>query len=175
MKKYIIQFSVALLSLTSCMSDNINDDPNSAYTTVPETLVSYAQKELSDYMNTPNVNTNNFRLTMQYWQESTYVDESNYDFINRNVSNNIWSNNYVNVLMNLNQAKNIINNYVPTASEVATWNKKKANQLAIIDIMMVYVYQNMVDTFGNIPYSESLQVVSIHCQNMTMRHKYILT
>lgn len=158
MKKYIIQFSVALLSLTSCMSDNINDDPNSAYTTVPETLVSYAQKELSDYMNTPNVNTNNFRLTMQYWQESTYVDESNYDFINRNVSNNIWSNNYVNVLMNLNQAKNIINNYVPTASEVATWNKKKANQLAIIEIMMVYVYQNMVDTFGNIPYSESLQV-----------------
>lgn len=159
MKKHIItSLTILSLTFTSCMSESINDDPNSSYTTVPETLVSYAQKNLSDYMNTPNVNTNNFRLTMQYWQESTYVDESNYDFINRNVSNNIWVNNYVDVLINLNKAKKIINDYVPNASEISTWNNKKANQLAIIDMMMVYVYQNMVDTFGNVPYTESLNV-----------------
>lgn len=158
MKKYILTASLSILSLSSCMTDNINEDPNSAYTAVPETLVSEAQKELSDYMNTPNVNTNNFRLTMQYWQESTYVDESNYDFVNRNVSNTIWADNYVNVLMNLNKAKSIIEIYVPSAAEAPTWNNKKANQLAIIDMMMVYVYQNMVDTFGDVPYSKSLSI-----------------
>lgn len=144
--------------MVSCVNDDVNTDPNSAYTTVPETLISYAQKELSDYLNTPSVNENNFRLTMQYWQETTYVNESNYDFTNRNVSNNIWSDNYVNVLNNLNQAKKLINSYVPTATEVGTWPVKKKNQLAIIDIMMCFVYQNMVDTFGDIPYKESLDI-----------------
>lgn len=160
MKKYIISFWL-LVSIASCTREIVNEDPHSAYTAVPETMVSYAQKQLSDYMNTPNVNTNNFRLTMQYWQESTYVDESNYDFINRNVSNNIWGNNYVGVLMNLNQAKKIINTYIPSASEVKTWNNKKVNQLAIIDIMMVYVYQNMVDTFGNVPYTNALDIENV--------------
>lgn len=157
MKKILI-CSLAIFSLVSCVSEDINTDTNSAYTTVPETLVSYAQKELSDYLNTPSVNENNFRLTMQYWQETTYVNESNYNFTNRNVSNNIWSDNYVNVLNNLNKAKTLINQYVPTASEVSTWPTKKKNQLAIIDIMMVFVYQNMVDTFGDIPYSQSLNL-----------------
>jgi Starch-binding associating with outer membrane len=97
MKKIII-ILILCNSVFSCTNiDNINTDPNSAYTTVPSTLLSYSQKELSDYMNTPSVNENNFRLTMQYWQEVTYVDESNYDFVGRNVSNNVWSDNYINV------------------------------------------------------------------------------
>lgn len=56
-------------------------------------------------MNTPSVNENNFRLTMQYWQETTYVEESNYNFTNRNVSNQIYIDNYVNVQNSLVQAK----------------------------------------------------------------------
>jgi hypothetical protein len=157
MKKYITVLTIAL-SMTACVSDDINNDSNSAYTTVPGTLVAYAQKELSDYVNTPNVNENNFRLTMQYWQEVTYVSESNYNFTNRNVSNQIYSDNYVNVLTNLNQAKKLIEVYSPTASEVATWPIVKKNQLLIIDMMQVYTYQMLVDTFGNIPYSQAVDV-----------------
>lgn len=152
--KKIIAILAIGLSMTACVSEDINTDSNSAYTTVPGALVNYAQKELSDYVNTPSVNQNNFRLTMQYWQETTYVNESNYDFTNRNVSNQIFSNNYVNVLNNLAQAKMIITKYAPTADEAQGWTINKKNQLAIIDIMQVYTFQNLVDTFGNIPYTQ---------------------
>lgn len=158
MKNIIISAIFSAFLFTSCVDESINTDPNSAYTTTAESVVSYAQKSLSDYVNTPSVNQNNFRLTMQYWQETTYVNESNYDFVNRNVSNNIWSENYVSVLNNLNKAKGIIEGYSPTPSEASTWNVTKKNQLAIVDLMMVYTYQNLVDTFGNIPYSQSLQL-----------------
>ncbi|MHC0443347.1 SusD/RagB family nutrient-binding outer membrane lipoprotein [Flavobacterium sp. 3-210] len=154
MKKIIAILAIGL-SMTACVNEDANTDPNSAYTTVPGSLITYAQKELSDYVNTPSVNENNFRLTMQYWQETTYVNESNYDFTNRNVSNQIYSDNYVNVLKNLNKAKEIINAYAPTASELADWPVNKKNQLAIIEIMQVYTYQLLVDTFGNIPYTQA--------------------
>lgn len=142
--------------MLSCTRDDVNLDQHATYEAIPESLVTYAEKELSDYMNTPNVNENNFRLTMQYWQEVTYVSESNYNFTNRNVSDNIWGLNYINVLNNLQKAKDLINVYQPAASEISGWEVKKKNQLAIIDMMMVYTYQNMVDLFGNIPYSQAL-------------------
>lgn len=154
MKKIIAILAIGL-SMTACVNEDANTDPNSAYTTVPGSLITYAQKELSDYVNTPSVNENNFRLTMQYWQETTYVNESNYDFTNRNVSNQIYSDNYVNVLNNLGKAKTIINAYAPTADELAAWPANKKTQLAIIDIMQVYTYQLLVDTFGNIPYTQA--------------------
>jgi hypothetical protein len=153
MKKIIAILTIGL-SMTACVSDDINTDPNSAYSTVPGSLINYAQKELSDYVNTPSVNENNFRLTMQYWQETIYVNESNYDFTNRNVSNQIYSRNYVNVIKNLGQAKELINAYVPSVTEAPGWPANKKNQLAIIDVMQVYAYQLLVDTFGNIPYTE---------------------
>lgn len=153
MKKILAILTIGL-SMTACVSEDINTDPNSAYSAVPGSLINYAQKELSDYVNTPNVNENNFRLTMQYWQETIYVNESNYDFVNRNVSNQIFRDNYVNVLNNLGKAKTIINAYVPTVVEAPDWELNKKNQLAMIDIMQVYTYQLLVDTFGNIPYTQ---------------------
>jgi hypothetical protein len=157
MKKILILITISIC-IQSCVKDDINTDPNSAYTTVPETLISNAQKELSDYMNTPNVNENNFRLTMQYWQEVTYTNESIYDFANRTVSDNAWIDNYVSVLNNLIQAKKLVNAYIPTSSQASTWSAKKQNELAIIDVMMIYVFQTMVDTHGNVPYSQALNV-----------------
>lgn len=156
MKSTIIKYFFIPLLWIGCTADDVNDDPNTTYNTVPETLVTYAQKELSDYVNTPNVNENNFRLTMQYWQESIYVNESNYNFTSRNVSNNVWTDTYVNVLNNLNKAKTLIEEYQPKATEVNSWPTKKKNQLAIIDLLSVYTFQLLVDTYGNIPYSQSL-------------------
>jgi hypothetical protein len=157
MKKYIIT-SVFALSLIGCTSDDVNLDPHATYDTTAESLVTYSQKELSDYLNTPNVNENNFRLTMQYTQETIYVNESNYDFANRNVSNAVWQDTYVNVLKNLDQARKITEAYQPTPSENTTWPVEKSNKLAIIDIMKVFTYQVLVDTFGDIPYSQSLDI-----------------
>ncbi|MET3036597.1 SusD/RagB family nutrient-binding outer membrane lipoprotein [Chryseobacterium sp. NRRL B-14859] len=156
MRNTIIISSFLALLCTGCTSDDINTDPNVAYTMAPEPLITYAEKELSDYMNTPSVNENNFRLTMQYWQEVTYVSESNYDFTSRNISNNVWVDTYVNVLNNLNKAKELVEQYQPEPSELNAWPAKKQNQLAIIDILMVYTFQVLTDTFGDIPYTQAL-------------------
>ena len=154
MKKIFLPLLTGLL-MVGCTTEDVNQDPNTAYTTIASTLIPYAQKELSDYVTTPNVNENNTRLLMQYWTETIYTQESNYDYASRSVSDQIFANNYVNVLNNLVKAKELINAYVPTAAELNTWPIIKANQLAIVDMMMVYTYQNLVDTFGNIPYTES--------------------
>lgn len=158
MKKFIIPILILSLSLVpvACTTDDMNTDQHAIYETQQGSLITYAQKELSDFLNTPSVNENNFRLTMQYWQETTYVDESNYNFTNRNVSNNIWTDNYVNVLKNLDQAKKTIESYTPTATELSTWPTTKKNQLAMVDIMKVFTYQILVDIYGDIPYSQSL-------------------
>lgn len=153
--KYIGILSIGISVLSCNDFEELNTDPNSSYTTKPEALLSYSQKELSDYLNTPSVNENNFRLTMQYWQEVTYVDESNYDFVTRNISNSVWLDLYVNTMHNLVKAKSIINAYVPTASELDTWPGTKKNQLAVLDIQQVFVYQTLVDTYGDVPYQAS--------------------
>ena len=157
MKKILA--SILLVSLLqSCGRESmseINTDPNSYYTTVPSTLVTYAEKQLTDYVTTPNVNVNNFRLTMQYWQETTYLDESRYDFSTRNVSNNVWLYLYVRSIKNLEQAKKLIMAYQPTASEAATWPRTMKNQLAVLDLLQTYSYQVLVDTYGDVPYTEA--------------------
>ncbi|HCN51436.1 MAG TPA: SusD/RagB family nutrient-binding outer membrane lipoprotein [Chryseobacterium sp.] len=156
MKNTTILGSFLMMLLVGCTSDDVNTDPHVAYSMSPEPLITYAEKELSDYMTTPSVNENNFRLIMQYWQETTYVSESNYNFTARNVSNTVWADNYVNVLNNLNKAKELIEQYQPVPSEVNTWPAKKKNQLAIIDILSVYTFQTLADTFGDIPYSQAI-------------------
>lgn len=158
MKKILLSLVTATFLVTSCTRDDVNTDPNVYYTTKPDAVFTYAQKQLSDYITTPNVNVNNFRLTMQYWQETTYVNESNYDFTNRSISNNVWLNTYVDVLKNLDQARGLIEAYQPTATEVNAWPNIKKNQLAIIDMLMVYTFQSLVDTYGDIPYSQSLNI-----------------
>lgn len=157
MKKILA--SIILVSLLhSCGSESmeeINTDPNSFYTTVPSSLVTYAQKQLSDYVTTPDVNVNNLRLTMQYWQTTTYQDESRYNFSTRNVSDQVWNRLYVRVFKNLDQARKLVLAYQPTATEAATWEKTKKNQLAIIDLQQVFALQILVDTYGDIPYSQA--------------------
>lgn len=156
MKNTTILGSFLMMLLVGCTSDDVNTDPHVAYSMSPEPLITYAEKELSDYMTTPSVNENNFRLIMQYWQETTYVSESNYNFTARNVSNTVWADNYVNVLNNLNKAKELIEQYQPVPSELDAWPARKKNQLAIIDILSVYTFQTLADTFGDIPYSQAL-------------------
>lgn len=159
MKKIILPLLAGLM-FVGCTREDINENSHSAYEVIPSTLITFAQKALSDNVTTPNVNNNNFRLTMQYWTETTYVQESNYDFASRSVSDQVYSDNYVNVLNNLVKAKGLINAYIPTPTEAPTWEAVKTNQLSIIDIMIVYTYQNLVDTFGDIPYTEANQLAT---------------
>jgi hypothetical protein len=150
MKKLLI-IPVLLLVLASCNKDlsNLNIDTKHASSAPSYSLFSNGQRNLVDLLATPNVNINIFQLITQQWTEVTYVDESNYDLGTRNISNNWWRGLYKNVLINFEAARSLI------PKDVADADQQK-NELAMLDVMEVYTWSVLVNTYGNIPYTEAL-------------------
>ncbi len=141
---------------TDDFEDDLIDTKNP--TVVPATaLFSNAQRNLVDQMTTPNVNSGIFRLLSQQWANTTYPEESRYDLVNRSIPQNFWFTLYRDVLMDLREAKIII-----TADETFQDANQKANQLAITEIMEVYTWQILVDTYGDIPYTEALDPDNVY-------------
>jgi hypothetical protein len=73
MKKYIIAL-LPLVMLGACKKDfdKLNTNPKLAPTVPAATLITQAERQLSNLLTTSNVNTNVFRLIEQHWQETTY-------------------------------------------------------------------------------------------------------
>ncbi len=154
MKKVILTTLTIFTLLISCQSDdqyeNKNRDPKNPTQVSAEFLYNSATKSLFDQMTSTNVNTNIFRMLGQHWTETTYVDEANYDFNTRNIPQNHWSEMYRDVLLDLATAKT----YTDADVSLSAATKKTKN--AQIEILTIYTYAQMVETFGNIPYSQAL-------------------
>jgi hypothetical protein len=153
MKKIsILLLSLALL--TSCVDslDDYNVDTKRAQTVTAETLFSSALKNLADILTTPNVNNNNFRLYAQHWTTTTYLDEPRYVLTSRPIPQNFWDALYRDVLSDLREARKIVE-----ANQFITEGVKN-NQLAQITIVEVYAWSVLVNTFGNVPYTEALDI-----------------
>lgn len=140
------------LSFTACTDDFEDDlvDPKKPTVVPAPLLFSNAQRNLVDQITTPSVNSGIFRLLAQQWASTTYPEESRYDLVTRNIPQNFWFTLYRDVLMDLRESSKIV-----TAD--ATLNPaQKANQLAMIEVMEVYTWSILVNTFGDIPYTEAL-------------------
>ncbi len=150
--KKILAFASFLLILGSCTKDipRFNVDTKNASSVEAETLFSNAVRNVVDGITTPNVNDNVFRFTVQHWGMSTYEDEANYDFTTRAIPERWWARMYRDVLADFKEATRLIDENDKLSGPT------KTNQLAMIDIMEVYTFQILVNTFGNIPYSEAL-------------------
>ncbi|WP_299160748.1 SusD/RagB family nutrient-binding outer membrane lipoprotein [uncultured Tenacibaculum sp.] len=155
MKKILIL--VAAIFIASC-SDNLeglNQNIKDPAAVPGESLFTGAQKALADQVVDLNVNNNNTKLWSQYLQETTYTDESNYDQLTRNIPQQQWDILYKDVLKDLDEAKNVITATTYTTAEL---NALKPNKLAIIEVLNVYTYALLVETFGNVPYTEALDI-----------------
>lgn len=157
MKKILLITTIIVLATLSCKKDltSLNEDTKDARKVPAEALFANAQKNLSDLLASTNVNTNIFRLISQQWTETTYTDESRYDLKTRQIPDRFFQTLYRDVLENLQQAKTIIQNDGLKSAGV------KANQLAIADMMEVYACHMLVNTFGNVPYTEALNYANI--------------
>ncbi len=160
-KPSIIKLSIlglVLIVLASCTKDmtKLNDNPKGPAVVPGESLVSQAQANLANYYTTPDVNTNIFELIMQYWAETTYPQETQYILVDRNIPRFWWQALYTTILKNLETAKQLIAaediKPVPGAQDPST----RANKVAITEICEVYTWALLVNTFGNIPYTEAL-------------------
>lgn len=141
----------------SCSTDleNLNENIKDPAEVPGESLFTGAQKNLVDQMSSINVNINNTQLWSQFLQEATYTDESNYDQVTRPIPQNHWDAMYKDVLKDLDQSSKIISATTYTTDEL---NALKPNKLFINEILTVYAYSNLVETFGNVPYTEGLNI-----------------
>lgn len=156
MKKSLILGIPALLLATSCVDSlqDYNVNPKVASAVPGVTLISTAERQLARSLASTNVNSSISRLLVQYWTETTYNDESRYNLANRNIPENFWTPLYQTVLGNLNEATRII------TADPTLDAKVKANQLACADILAVHAWSTLVDTYGNIPYTQALSVTN---------------
>jgi hypothetical protein len=162
-KKYLILL-VLVASFSACTDkfEEFNTDVKNPAIVAGESLFSNAERVLARTISSTNVNLNIFKLMAQYWTECTYIDEANYDLVNRSIPDNLFEEYYQGVLKDLQEAALIIDAALPDAGEdPATHETEQSNKLAIIELLNVYAFQNLVDIFGDVPYSEALDIERI--------------
>ncbi|MFD1096822.1 SusD/RagB family nutrient-binding outer membrane lipoprotein [Salegentibacter chungangensis] len=148
MKKVLLTIFCFTFLFTSCeVDEGLNRDKKNPTAVPGSGLFTNATINLFNQMNSASVNENVFRLYAQYWAQTTYPDESQYNQAGRNIGGDIWDAMYRDVLKDLQGARETL-----TANNAADLE----NKLAIINFMEVYAYSVLVDTFGNVPYSEAL-------------------
>jgi hypothetical protein len=154
MKKYIVAIT-ALVTLWSCQSDeqyeDLNRDPKNPTQVASEFLFTAAAVSLSDNMASPNVNDALYRFLAQYWTTTTYLDEPNYNLQSRNNPDNVWSEIYRDVILDLQDAKRIVSENADISQA------EKDAKMGQIEVIEVYAWHVLVDTFGDIPYSQAVQ------------------
>jgi hypothetical protein len=149
----VIFFTGVLLSCTDL--EELNQPTKGAVAVPAETLFTNGLNEMFYMMNNSDVNVNVFRLYAQYWAQTTYPDESQFNMVGRRNPDNFWRRGYRDALQDLAEARRIT---------LEDWEKlgltaaERDNRVAIIDICKVYTYAILADAFGAIPYSESLDI-----------------
>jgi len=158
MKRIFYVIAVLTFVFAGCTDkfEEFNTDKKNPAEVPGEVLFSNAEKELADYLNNTNVNVNIFKLMAQYWTETTYIDEANYDLTTRNISTNIYLRAYLRVLTDLKEATKLIEG-TTYVSDV-----EKQNKLQIIEVLNVFVYSHLVDVFGAVPYTEALNIEDVY-------------
>lgn len=133
--------------------EEMNKPTKAAVVAPAETLFANGVNELFYMMNNSNTNINVFRLYAQYWAQTTYPDESQYNMVTRRNPDNFWRGGYRDALKDLDESARVLNERWETLGISET---EKNNRLAIIEFCKVYVYSVLVDAFGAIPYEEAL-------------------
>ena len=151
MKRYTM-FFIGMFLLAACKKDitSLNIETKRPATVPAATLFAYATKSYADAITRNSVNSNVFRFTVSHWAMAIYQEEAQYDFSTRNIPQNWWRIMYRDVLKNLSESATIIK------GDALLPAGEKSNKLAILDVMQVLTYSTLVNSFGNIPYSQAL-------------------
>ncbi len=153
MKKIKLYFVFATVMLMASCVDSLDDynlDQKRATVVPAATLFTGAVKNLTDLLTSPSVNINNFRFYVQHWTTTQYLDEPRYNMTSRLFPQAAWQALYRDVLLDLREAKRLVMEDQITAENV------RNNQLAQLEIIEVYAWSVLLNTFGDVPYSQAL-------------------
>ncbi|NOU47236.1 MAG: SusD/RagB family nutrient-binding outer membrane lipoprotein [Bacteroidales bacterium] len=161
MKKINLILLVLIGITLSCTKnfEDFNTDKKRPVEVPGQFLFANAQKAFGDQTASTNVNLNNWKLFAQYFTETTYTDEANYDVVNRNCGSLLFRTYYRDILVDLKDAKRVVTAEVAVGDDAIA---VKQNRLLIIDILECFIYQELVDMFGDVPYSEALNIENLY-------------
>jgi hypothetical protein len=152
MKKLIILLTVLLVLGSACKKDFLSVDetnPNNASSVPANLVLSSALNNTSISINTPG----NYAFIYEWYGcwciSGTYAQDANmtqYNLLNSHFQGN-WSNSYTN-----------LQNY--DYIEKNSMDSKQSPYRAIAKIMKAFIFQNLVDCYGNVPYSKALQAAT---------------
>jgi hypothetical protein len=149
--KYLLVTLTVILAVTQCkLPDNVN--PKQATEVPVETLFTNGLRDYIYQIDQTNDNINTCRLYVQYFQQATYFDESRYLMQDRQIPDGFITEVYRDALMDFKQAKDIV------MSDDLGDPDGQANRAAVLDILMAQGFLTCVDLFGNLPYTDALQL-----------------
>jgi len=148
----ILGASLVAVTLSSCERDTtlLNNDSKRPSELTSDVLLSMGQEQVFYYIDTPSASFNNYRFFTQQWSETTYLDEVNYNLISRSQPRNHYDRMYVYALHNFFKAQKALEKETNSIEE-------KANKWVINEISQIFVWENIVNTWGDVPYSEALE------------------
>lgn len=147
--------SIIFLVLAASCSKNITDqniDPKNPSDVPSGSLLVNAEKNLSDALNSTGNGENPFRIFAQSWTENTYVSEARYVLSASDAPSGWWN------VLYAGGTSSVLNNLVSAKKEAlkdVTDADVLKNDLIIENILEVYTYSLLVNTYGNIPYSQA--------------------
>ena len=149
--KYISIVLILILGISSCeLPDNV--DPKNPVEVPAGTLFSNAEVALVNQVDVINVNLNISRLLVQYFQETTYFDESRYNFQDRKIPDTYALLLYRDALMDFKETKISLNSQELQLAQAT----ERDNKVHICSILEVYAWHCIIDAFGDMPYSQAL-------------------
>lgn len=146
--KYILVGMIAV-GVTSCDLGDFGDtnvNPNQTTQAIPSSLLTNTINGLKGTIDDPTGS-----LYSQYLANSQYTSADNYQTIIFN-----YGGYYSGVLMDLEQII-IMNSDEETKSEASLYGSNE-NQIAVAQILQSYYFSFMTDRWGDIPYSEALNI-----------------
>jgi hypothetical protein len=155
MKKLLILILPVIL-LASCAKNlsDYNIDEKNPDVVSAGSLFANSLKQLTDNVTSASVNVNVFRFWIQQWSTTTYQDEPRYNITTRNIPLNFWTPMYREVLQDLGESKRLTNIDASISTQV------KNNRLAVIEVTSIYTWSVLVNTWGDIPYSEAFTTIN---------------
>ena len=151
--KLLFIAGIFLICLPSC--DDITDlniDPNNPVDVPAINLVTQAQYQLNDLLWGRGLGAEWGMLMVQHFAQTEYAEESRYT-VDANDYNFAWERFYASILNELRIARDMI------ANDENVPGGRKANQLAIVDILRAYAFHNLTDLYGDAPYSQALNSI----------------
>jgi hypothetical protein len=145
---FVFFLPLFFLSCTKNLTD-LNNNPKASLSAPSASVFLAGEKGLVDIYSADYWGSAPFRVIAQVWTMNTYNNITHYEFATDNPSGGWWNALYTNTLSNLNQTKLLL------PSDVHDPNVLR-NDLIVTDILEVYAYSLLVNTFGNIPYSQAL-------------------